>query len=72
MFRASIFLSSGEFTVLSASSNQQTEQPPIQSDKYQCPIDTIRSSDDGHIDDRNMWIREGKYMGKYVHLFGLI
>ena len=28
--------------------------PPIQSDKNQCRIDTVISTDDGHMDVRNM------------------
>jgi len=28
---------------------QQTRQPPIQSEKYQCRIDTVNSPDDGFI-----------------------
>jgi len=35
--------------------NQQTRQPPIQSEKYQCRIDTVSSPDDGHTVARNMW-----------------
>ena len=34
--------------------NQQTRQPPIQSEKYQCRIDTVSSPDDEHIVARNM------------------
>ena len=30
-------------------SGLQTRQPPIQSEKYQCRIDTVRSPDGGHI-----------------------
>jgi len=30
------------------------QQPPIQSEKYQCRIDTVISSDEGHIVARNM------------------
>jgi len=33
---------------------QQTGQPPIQSEKYQCRIDTVSSPDDVHIVARNM------------------
>ena len=33
---------------------RQTGQTPIQSEKYQCRIDTVSSSDDGHIVARNM------------------
>ena len=40
--------------VWSAGRNQKTEQPPIESDKYQYRIDTVSSTDDGHIDTRNM------------------
>ena len=35
-------------------SGLQTRQPPIQSEKYQCRIDTVSSPDDGHIVTRNM------------------
>jgi len=35
--------------------NEQTRQPPVQSEKYQCRIDTVRSPDDGHIVARNMY-----------------
>jgi len=35
--------------------NQQTRQPPIQSEKYQCRIDTLSSPDDGHTDAQNMY-----------------
>jgi len=33
---------------------QQTRQPPVQVEKYQCRIDTVSSPDDGHIVARNM------------------
>ena len=53
--------SSGELTVsvwsvggVETYPNQQTRQPPIPSKKYQCRIDTVSSSDDGHIVVRNM------------------
>jgi len=36
------------------SADQQTRQPPKQSVKYQCRIDTVNSPDDGHIVARNM------------------
>ena len=32
----------------------QTRQPLIQSEKYECRIDTVSSPDDGHIVARNM------------------
>ena len=32
-----------------------TRQPPIQSEKYQCRIDTVISPDNGHIVARNMY-----------------
>ena len=35
-------------------SGLQTKQPPIQSEKYQCRIDTVSSPNDGHIFTRNM------------------
>ena len=60
------------FGLLVVHSNQQTRQPPIQSDKYQCRVDTVSSPDNGHIDARNMQRRENKYTKKYVHLVGLI
>jgi len=34
---------------------QQTRQPTIQSEKYQCHIDTVSSPGDGHKDARNMY-----------------
>jgi len=34
--------------------NQPTRQPHIQSEKYQCRINTVNSPDDGHIVARNM------------------
>ena len=34
--------------------NQQTRQPPTQSEKYRCRIDIVSSPDDGHIVARNM------------------
>jgi len=52
--------------------SQQTEQPPIQNDKYQCRIDTVSSPDDGRIDARNMYRRGNKYIKKYVYQVGLI
>jgi len=69
MFRATMCPSSGELTVSlqhlvlvavwsagwdDSHPNQQTRQPPIQSEKYQCRIDTVDSPDDGHIVARNM------------------
>jgi len=33
---------------------QQTTQPPIHSEKYQCRLDAVSSPDDGHIVARNM------------------
>jgi len=36
-------------------SGLQTRQPPIQSEKYQCRIDIVSSTDDGHIVARNMY-----------------
>ena len=35
-------------------SNRQTRQKPVQSDKYQCRIDTIISPDEGHTVARNI------------------
>jgi len=42
----------------------QTRQPPIQSENYQCRIDTVRSPDDGHIVARNMYRSLNKYTKK--------
>ena len=58
MFRATMCPSSGEITLsmrhwyLKLQPADQT--PPIQSDKYQCRIDTVISPDDGHMVARNM------------------
>ena len=60
MFRTSICPSSGELTVsmrhwyLSLCMGGCSVCCSIQSDKYQCRIDTVSSPDDGHIDVRNM------------------
>jgi len=43
------------FTLYGWLSGLQTRQPPIQSEKYQCRIDTVSSPDDGHIVARNMY-----------------
>ena len=37
-----------------AAPDMQTRHPPVQSEKYQCRIDTVSSSDDGHTVARNM------------------
>jgi len=58
--------------VLSAGWTQLNSQPPTHSDKYQCRIHTVHSPDDGHIDDRNMYSSENRYIERYVHLVGLI
>ena len=50
-------------------SNQQTRR---QSDKYQCPIDTVISPDDGHMVARNMKRREINILSRIVHLVGFI
>ena len=44
--------------------NQQTRQPPIQSEKYQCHVDTVRSHDEGHIVARTMQRIRNKYSKK--------
>ena len=54
--------SSGEFTV---SMRLQTRQPPIQSEKYHCHIDTVSSSDDEHTVARNTQRSLNKYTKKY-------
>jgi len=51
----------------------QTRQPPIQTLKYQCRIDTVSSPDDRHIVARNTWKSWNKYTKKqcapsWVHL----
>ena len=45
-------------------SSLKTRQPPIQSEKYQCRIDTVSSPDDGHIVARNMFRILNKYTKK--------
>ena len=52
--------------------NQQTRQPPIQSEKYQCRINTASSPDDGHIVTRNMYRSWNKYTKKYCAPIGFI
>jgi len=42
------------FNLYGRLSGLQNRQPPIQSEKYQYLIDTVRSPDDGHIVGRNM------------------
>jgi len=42
------------FTLCGWLSGLQTRQPPIQSEKYQCRVDTVSSADCGHIVARNM------------------
>jgi hypothetical protein len=44
----------GDWLVGMRHPNQQTSQPPIQREKYQCRLDTVRSPDVGHIVTRNM------------------
>jgi len=48
------------------------QKPPIQSDKYQCPIDTVISPDDGPMVARNMYRREINILSRIVHLVGFI
>ena len=53
--------------------NQQTRQPPMQNEKYQCRIDTVSSDDDGHIVARNMWRGWNKFIEEsIVRLIGFI
>jgi hypothetical protein len=55
MFRATMCPSSGEITVSMRVKLQPLDQmPPIQSNKYQCCIDTVISPDDGHVVAQNM------------------
>ena len=42
-------------------SGLQTRQPPIENEKYHYRKDTVRSPDDGHIVDRNMYRSLNKY-----------
>ena len=44
----------------------------LQSDKYQCPIDTVVSPDDGHVVARNMYRREINILSRIVYLDGFI
>jgi len=48
---------SGLGTLYGWQSGLQTRLPPIQSEKYQCRIDTVSSPDDGHIVAQNMYRR---------------
>jgi len=48
------------------------QTPPIQSDKYQCRINTVISTDDGHMVARNMQRREINVLSRIVHLVGFI
>jgi len=48
------------------------QTPPIQSDKYQCRIDTVISPDDGHMVARNIQRREINILSTVVHLVGFI
>jgi len=48
------------------------QTPPIQSDKYQCGIDTVISPDDGHMIARNTYRREINILIRIVHLVGFI
>ena len=41
--------------------------PPVQSDKYQCCIDTVISPDDGYMFARNMYSREINILSRTVH-----
>ena len=41
------------YCIYATLSGLQTRQPLIQSEKYQCRIDTVSSPDDGHIVTRN-------------------
>ena len=43
-------------------------QPPIQSEKYQCCVDTVSSPDDGHIVARIMYRIWDKYTKSSAHL----
>jgi len=42
----------------------ETRQPLLQSERYQCCIDTVSSPDDGHIVARNMYRSWSKYTKK--------
>ena len=48
------------------------QTPPIQSDKYQCRIDTVFSPGDEHMVARNRYRREINILSRIVHLVGLI
>ena len=48
------------------------QTPPIQSDKYQCRIDTVISPDDGHIIARNMGRKEINILDRIVQLVRFI
>ena len=80
MFQATVCPSSGELTVSMrhwSHLNQQTRQSPIQNEKYQCHIDTVSYTDNGHIVARNMQ-RSGnkctkkKCAASWIHLKQII
>ena len=52
--------------------NQQTREPPIQSEKYQCRIDTVSSPDDGHIIPETCREGEINILRSSMHLVGFI
>jgi len=52
---------------------QPADQTPlVQSDKHQSRIETLISSDDGHMFARNMYRREINTLSRIVHLVGFI
>jgi len=53
-----------ETIVSSQPADEPPTHPPIQSEKYQCRIDTVSSPDDGHIVARNMYRGWNKYTKK--------
>ena len=52
--------------------NRQTRQPSLQSEKYQCRISTVSSSDDGHILPETCREAEMNILRGSVHVVGFI
>jgi len=60
------------FTLYGWLSGLRTRQVPIQTEKYQCRIDTVSISDDGHIVTEACREVEINILRSRVHLVGFI
>jgi len=54
LISTSLHVSGNYVPIIKWLSGLQTRQPPMQIEKYQCRIGTVKSPDDGHIVARNM------------------